>query len=453
MRVPAQYLMPAQLRLPYYRLDFAGFFALQRGWELVAMAYGCKPLNNPQTAILMEKKPPLLPEEKALLAKQAAEKRKADAEEAKTRKAAQKAEPQQSRPQAAKIEKVALKVTNDQAKIKPPDVECKTPPPFDMLDLPDAMDKVGFTVSARLARRWFNGRKHEIPNDRHYVYPDDMVDTKIVSLDFILKYRKARDKYEQLISSEIYSDAASKAIKKRIGEILSKRFIVNDIAYSGELDALTYSGGDIQKLHNAFRFQNITVSNFDTLDWSFGLTDLTASLANFSFFAAVANAQIYTEKYHSYPVGKPMGNCCQSHVEVTHIYVYAKDSYSFADKPGKKASQYLGHWNRFGVILIPTAVVSDLATHHDYDVQWGDSPYSDDGFDRPVDILKGMFGEMRKQDVYYLVRNSDYHKWREKFGRGGDFVIYTQPKKIKLPKSIKFTLEETCKPAKLVYGK
>jgi hypothetical protein len=187
------------------------------------------------------------------------------------------------------------------------------------------------------------------------------------------------------------------------------------------------------------------VSNLDTLDGTFGLTDLTASLANFSFVAAIANAQVRTEKYYNYPKGVAPVFCCQSTVEVTHIYVYVRDSYSFAGKPGKKASRYLGHWNRNGVILVPAAVASDLAANYGNDVQWGNGPYTEDGFDKPVDILKGLFGETRKQDVYYPVRNSDYHKWREKFAQGGDFVIYTEPTKIKLPKPIKFTLDEICK--------
>lgn len=445
--------MPAQIRIPYYRLDLAGFFALHKVWMLFDKTEGCKPLNNPQAAILMERRPPYLPGEKALLAKQAAEKRKADAEDAKRRKAEQKAEPKQPRSHPAQVEKAALKAANGQAKDEQPVEKCVTPPPFDMLDLPDAMDKMGWPVAAKLSRRWFNSRKHEIPNDPHYVYPDDMVDTKIVSLDFVLKYPKARAKYEHLLNSEIYDEAAAKTIKKRIGKLLATKFIDNDVAYSGELDAFAYSGRDIQKLHADFRFQAETVSNFDTLDWSLGLTDLTASLANFSFVAAIANAQVRTEKYYNYPKGAAPVFCCQSTVEVTHVYVYARDSYSFADKPGQKASQYLGHWNRNGAIVVPDAVVSDIATNHGADVQWGNGAYVDDGFNEPVDILKGLFGEMRKQDVYYPVRNSDYHKWRDKFGRGGDFAIYTEPRKIKLPKPIKLTLDETCKPAKQEYGK
>lgn len=363
--------MPSQLRIPYYRLDFAGFFALHRIWKLFDKAEGCKPLNNPQAAILMERKPPLLPGEKALLAKQAAEKRKADAEEAKRRKAEQNAALQQPRSEAAKVEKVALKAASDQPESMPPEVECKAPPPFDMLDLPDAMDKIGFTVAAKLARRWFNGRKHEIPNDPSYIYPDDMIDTNIVTLDFVLKYPKARAKYEHLISNEIYNEAATKAVKKKVGELLSRKFIDNDIAFSGGLDALAYSGHDIQKLHRDFRFQGEIVSNLNTLDWRLSLTDLTASLANFAFFAAIAEARVYTEKYYNYPRGAAPVYCCQPHVEVTHIYVYARDSYSFNDKPGRKASQYLGHWNRTGVILVADAVASDLAVRQDLDIQWG----------------------------------------------------------------------------------
>jgi len=216
-----------------------------------------------------------LPSKKVLLAKQVAEKRMADAEEAKRRKAEQKAEPQQPRSEAAKVEKVALKAASDQPKSKPPEFECKAPPPFDMLDLPDAMENMGFTVAAKLSRRWFNGRAHEIPNDLKYIYPDDMVDTKIVSLDFVLKYPKARVKYEHLISSGIYNDRAIKVIREKVGGLLAGNFIDNGIANSGELDAFTHSGRNIQKLHNAFQFQREVVSNFDTLDWSYGLTDLT----------------------------------------------------------------------------------------------------------------------------------------------------------------------------------
>lgn len=73
----------------------------------------------------------------------------------------------------------------------------------------------------------------------------------------------------------------------------------------------------------------------------------------------------------------------------------------------------------------------------------------DNGFKKPVDIINGIFKHsLRKQDVYYPVYNSDYNAWREKYNRGGDFVIYSDMKKITLPKPIQFTLEEVCKSSK-----
>jgi hypothetical protein len=175
------------------------------------------------------------------------------------------------------------------------------------------------------------------------------------------------------------------------------------------------------------------------------LTDLTASLANFDLSVAIANASINAERYHSYPKGVPYVFCCQFHVEVTHIYVYARDSYSFADNMGQKASQYLGHWNRTGVILVLEALAADRANRYGIDIELGSPPSTP--MLGPVDTLLGWFSNMRKQAVYYPVRNRDYSTWREKFNRGGDFLILTKPKKIKLPKPIKFTMEELCRPA------
>lgn len=436
--------MPAQTRIPYYGLDFASFFALRRTWKLFDKTEGCKPLKNPQAAILMERRSPYLPGEKASLAKQAAEKRKAAAEEAKRHKAEQKAGSRQPRTEAAKIEKVALKAANKQANDQQPIEECRAPPPFDMLDLPDAMDRMGFVVGAKLSRRWFNGRKHIFNNERDYVYPPDMVDTATVTLDFMLKYKKVRERYNELIKNDIYTDDAIKALKQRMRDLFGTPFLAGRSPYSGNISTLAFCGGDIQKLHKMFRFQRSNVSSFDTLNGRF-LTDLTASLANFDLNVAIANASVYAEKYHDYSKRAPYVFCCQFQVEVTHIYVYANDSYSFADMTKQKASQYLGHWNRNGVILVLEAVAADRANRYGIDIELGSTPA--EPMLGPVDTLKGLFGEMRKQDVYYPVHNRDYSTWREKFNRGGDFAIFTKPIKIKLPRPIKFTTDETCRPS------
>jgi hypothetical protein len=166
--------MSEQTRLPYFSLDLASFHALRKTWQLFDKAKGCKPLNNPQAAILMERKPPPLPSEKAKPEPQPAP------GPAGTSPATKKAASPPPAPGGATNDKAAqpFKVSNDQAKTKQAVEECKTPPPFDMLDLPDAMEKMSFAVAAKLAKRWFNSRKHEIPTGVAYDYPADMIDTK-----------------------------------------------------------------------------------------------------------------------------------------------------------------------------------------------------------------------------------------------------------------------------------
>ncbi|HEX7684431.1 MAG TPA: DUF6402 family protein [Trinickia sp.] len=423
-------------RIAYFKPEKAGFFSNETKWKKDV----CKPLNNPQAHILMDRAPkgwtpPPLPPK---------------AEEPKVENKAEK-KPEKLLSDPPKP--AALEKNKDDE-----DDDCRTPPPFDMLDLPDAMEKMGFHVAAKLARRWFNGRKYILPTKKTDPYPDDMIDTETVTLSFTLKYGGAEAKLRTLLNKSIYSVNATNALKKIVRRVVEQRFVDDGAAFSGDIDTWKLSGGKIQDFHKDYQFQLEKVADLETIDENGGLTDLTASLGNFYYLAALANATVHSEKYYKYTEPTPTF-CCKSRVEVTHIYVYARDSYSFVDKPGGAASQYLGHWNRYGVIMVPSAVVADIINgsgEKGGDFQWGRHPDTpplpllyDNGFKKPVDVINGLFKRsLRRQDVYYPVYNSDYNAWREKYNRGGDFLIYSDRRKVKLPKPIRFTLEEVCKPAK-----
>ncbi len=68
------------------------------------------------------------------------------------------------------------------------------------------------------------------------------------------------------------------------------------------------------------------------------------------------------------------------------------------------------------------------------------------GLDKPVDARRSMFGKFREKDVYFPIYNKNYNEWREKHNRGGDFMIYSKPKYMKLKKPIEFSLETLCRP-------
>lgn len=78
--------------------------------------------------------------------------------------------------------------------------------PFDIQDIPGAMDKIGWKYSAKIMRKWFagelnysvddNGDKKAI-NQNGDPYPPSMVDTTTFTLDWILGYPRAKEKYEE----------------------------------------------------------------------------------------------------------------------------------------------------------------------------------------------------------------------------------------------------------------
>lgn len=105
---------------------------------------------------------------------------------------------------------------------------------------------------------------------------------------------------------------------------------------------------------------------------------------------------------------------------VTHISVYAKDGFTFTDAR-KRVFQYLGHWSATGVAIIAVAEIEALANL--------------DVWDFPVDVdLSPDYG------ILFPVKNSDFRDWQLKHNQGGDYMIYSDRKIIRLKRSIMLTL-------------
>uniref|UniRef100_UPI001FC8308C DUF6402 family protein n=1 Tax=Burkholderia gladioli TaxID=28095 RepID=UPI001FC8308C len=69
-------------------------------------------------------------------------------------------------------------------------------------------------------------------------------------------------------------------------------------------------------------------------------------------------ATVTGERYDKYE-RKNKIFCLEPVAQMTHIYVYIKDSYSFNDDSPSK-SQYLGRWNKNGMVLSRLAAVNDF---------------------------------------------------------------------------------------------
>lgn len=418
--------MPPVKKIPYYTMEPSLNPFSKKKWTGHYGNEGCVPLNTQQTVSLDrlapgESPPPPKP-------KPTREQVKAQKEEAQKKKQAQiQPKEKQEEPEFVDAEECE-------------DVKL---PVFDLQDIPIAMDKIGWPVSAKFARKWFASPKHIYNDKANSVHP---LDDTTVTLDWALKFGNVKKRLNELLSEGIYDnrhDALTYAKEKIINRLK------NTFIEKGQTTNLSFNTtaelNDIRQFHIDWQFQLANISSMDTLD-GLHMTDLTGSLANCNLYAAIGNVDVSVEKYFKHENGTS-SYCIDPVAEITHVYVYIKDNYSFNDK--YSSSQYLGHWNKRGIILGWSSVISDITNTKYFNTEMGNSKKVDffdaiKGVTKPIDIRRGIFGKYRESDVFYPIHNRDYNQWREKHNHGGDFMIYTKPKYFKLKKPVKFELETIC---------
>ncbi|MDH6166537.1 hypothetical protein M2282_001684 [Variovorax boronicumulans] len=134
--------------------------------------------------------------------------------------------------------------------------------------------------------------------------------------------------------------------------------------------------------------------------------DLTCALGSFNLYAAVSHAW-FDHKNKA--------------AVVTHVSVYVKDNFTFTDVAGD-ASQYLGHWSRSHVAIVPAHQVAALSN-----VGWLEYAV--------------VHGNVHAKDaVLYPVKNAEFRAWQRKHNQGGDFIIYTDKIVMKLDTPISVAL-------------
>ncbi|MEK7888824.1 DUF6402 family protein [Burkholderia contaminans] len=296
-------------------------------------------------------------------------------------------------------------------------------PAFDIQEIPAAMRKIYLPTSAKLMERWFSGKLNysrtssdessEINQDG-IPYPSDMYDMSTIKLDWILRFPRAKRQFDHLINEMIRSP------KSRI-ELYKLLIPYKDCAARLYTDDIC--GNDIRELHRRFQFQ------YSKVDSTFGQKietqldaqlrnngipdDLSGALGSFNIYAALGSARF------SWDVDSR-----RTTAEVTGVWVYVKDNYTFTDKSNER-SQYLGHWSSDGVIVVPySAIAARSNSEH--------IPYVKYAVARGNSLIKG--------NVYYPIENVDFRKWSDIHGRGGDFIIYSDKKFIPISPPIEISL-------------
>ncbi|WP_237181754.1 DUF6402 family protein [Paraburkholderia tropica] len=283
---------------------------------------------------------------------------------------------------------------------------------FEVTEIPGAMSKMGWHKSAALLRKWFAyapknqamnsfQKPHGINRDgKTGVYPADRFDKETIKLDWVLSYPRTQSGFKNLQNSNYLSTNTRESLVSGVYPYRHRQ----------RINTLDLVGGNIHALHNNFQFQYVKVdtSALDKAAQFFGAMlrhgkpdDLAGALGGFAMYAAIAEAT-FTPLF--------IGGI---EVSITKVAIYVKNPYSFFDDPGEGGPQYLGHWNKDGICLVPEGFVAQKAN-------WG-------SWSNYIIRPEGPHGR-----TFWPVHNSDFRRWQDAHNAGGDMVLFSDCRVVKI---------------------
>ena len=282
------------------------------------------------------------------------------------------------------IENAATSITSPISNILGKKVYIKV---LSLTDLPGAMDKMGWKVAPKLMRRWLSAPAWEMPSnvkidriDPRGLAPSQ-VDIGTVTMDWALGYPQVKEAYDLLLATWNTPDGV-KLLRRRLRDAGWK----NGTFRLGDLSQTT-PVVDATSQINFLPFG----SKRDTID------DMKGTLANAQLKLAISGrvARNWLE---------------QDCFLVEELGIYVHDTYEFIDG---SITQPLGIW-------------------------------SEDRCLSKVEMAKWLVMGWPTNVIFYPgfvpVFNNDFNRYRTKRGYGGDFVVYSDIKRIKLSKPVKIKL-------------
>ncbi len=288
---------------------------------------------------------------------------------------------------------------------------------FKLTDIPKAMDKLGWTESARIMRRWFEGEAYvvDMKIKQGKIPASSLSQEKFYDeIDFEWLYsstNRIKPYIEQLVVD------LTKVVKynHHIGFLPTSqspspglRLLLTRLGRLGALDdehhALIYATYDFSN-KTAIELEELSQFNY----WEVGthifeqifdqLDDIYGTLGGFLIKAAATKIRTFTHQ-SGYSV-----------IEIDEIGFYVRDTYDFLNS--KDEDQPLGYWSSEGVIK---PGILDAVIDNDY-----------------ID---------KNETRYFKVTNNNFNQYRETHGKGGDLTVYSSVLRIPTEITIDLRPEE-----------
>jgi lysozyme len=298
---------------------------------------------------------------------------------------------------------------------------------YKLRDIPRALSKVKGETADKFLSKFFSGELNYSPdkqaakngiNQNGKPYAPEFVESKTVKLDWVLEQSSAgqsdgygKKQYETLISQAYLTQVNSKdkdqtllASAKRLPTSPSK-----DYRYAERIDIFERCGSDYQMLHS-YHFQQIEI-NSALFFWK----DLGMTLGNFNLYVAPSKATI--DYYREGDIT----------ATITEICVYVRKMFSFRGENG-----YLASCNKNGVIFVDNTAAALLGHINQYKKNRKIKLANPKGVGKHVAIKE----PLAEDNIFWNVMKNDLVEWQDTYQQGGDFIVFSDFKKVKLDKPI-----------------
>jgi hypothetical protein len=261
---------------------------------------------------------------------------------------------------------------------------------FRITDIPDVMQhRLGWRVAAQLLRRWFRSPRYVMPWDIKNGDIDPrtlsllLIEPRIVTMKWALRFGRVRSAYQKLLEGW-RTPAGLALLRTRLDDTrpsfqpASWRF--GDLSQSGRV------------LDKTCQVNVAGVGGiFDPLD---------------DFYGAIGKGLLkiaVTGMVTALPGSR-------YRIAIDEVGIYLRDTYDFNDDHMSLISQPLGYWGFQGV-------------SRRFQLRW----------DVEIDAR---YAEAVPADRLYAVQNDDFRRYRNVHGRGGDFVVYSDVQRVRLPRPL-----------------
>ena len=238
---------------------------------------------------------------------------------------------------------------------------------FSVTLIPRIMRNYGLRKGRELMETWLLRPAAQYPN---YSSPVE----GFVTMDWVLGFERARAAYDQMIKDKLWDTPAARV---EIANWLKRAHFLEE--FPG-----TQTFGDLSQPVRVLDFHQINyrpVSGYQFID------DLAAALGAFTFYLVVAGSVSFSNVDPQAPwQQRRLGH----DVTIDEVGIYVRDSYDF------EGDQFLGWW-----------------------------AYPDDSGRFPNGYVSAM-----PFDGGELVTNEDFKKFRRRTGKGGDFLIFSDLKRV-----------------------